>query len=303
MGEPWLFDEQVRHNKRATVRLFVIMFLILWSLVFSIGYVFIGDVILTSLLALAFTLVYLAVAGGGSVQAVLKAARARPANPAVREEKLLIHRVEEMSIAAGIPMPKVYVQESKDINAFATGRSPEEGVVCVTTGALALLDQEELEGVIAHEISHIKNFDIRIATYAVALIGIIAMIAEIMIWALFFGGGSRGGNKNGGPAMLIMLVVVIVLIIVAPILSRITYLAISRKREYLADATGVQLSRNPDGLARALAKISGTEPQGHRQDRTVAGLYLANPFKRTRKTSVWATHPPIDERIERLRRM
>ncbi len=174
---PKLFDDHVRHNKRATVRLFVVMFLILWALVFSVGYAFIGSVPITAGFALIFGLVYLALVGGNSVPAILKAARARPADPSKREEKLLIMRVEEMAIAAGIPRPKVYVQPDSDINAFAAGRNPEEGIICVTTGALEALNQEELQGVIAHEMAHIKNYDIRIATYAIALIGIIAMIA------------------------------------------------------------------------------------------------------------------------------
>jgi heat shock protein HtpX len=300
MAEKWLLDEQIRHNKRATVRLFVVVFLILWALAFAIGVVLGYPPILTGFFALVFGLIYLAMAGGFSVDAVLRAARARPADPKIREEKLLMYRVEEMAIAAGIPAPKVYVQESRDINAFATGRKPEEGVVCFTTGALQRLNQEELEGVVAHELSHIKNLDIRIGTYAVALIGIIAMLAEMVWWSLFFGGG-RGGNRNVHP---IMIVVAIALIIFAPLLARMTYLAINRKREYLADATGAQLTRNPGGLASALAKISGQEPEDHHGgDRTVASLYLANPFKRVRKASLWATHPPIDDRIERLRRM
>ena len=302
MKDKWLLDDQIRHNKRATVRLFVVLFVILWALVFVAGYFFLGSILITGVFALVFGLVYLWIASSWSVEAVLKATRARPADPQKREERLLLHRVEEMAIAAGLPMPKVYVQDDDDINAFATGRKPEEGIICVSSAALEQLDQEELQGVIAHEMSHIRNYDIRISTYAVALIGIIAMLAEIMIRAMFWG-GARGGGKSSGAAWAIMAVVAIVLVILAPILSRLTYLAISRKREYLADASGAELSRNPDGLARALAKISGQEPTPHRMDRTVASLYLANPFKRVRKQSLWATHPPIDDRIERLRRM
>lgn len=299
----WMLEDQIRHNKRATVRLFVVMFFLLWAVAFAIGIVLGYPPIFTGILALLFGSIYLLGAGGGSVQMVLKAARARPVNPRVREEKLLEYAVEEMALAAGIPKPGVYVQDSRDINAFATGRKPEEGVICVTTGALAQLNREELQGVIAHEMAHIKNYDIRIATYAIAIIGIIAMIGEMLWWSMFFG---RGGNNRGGDARVqaILFVVAIVLIIVAPIISRLTYLAISRKREYLADATGAQLTRNPEGLASALAKIAGSEPEDHHGgDRTVASLYLANPFKRTRRESLMATHPPIQERIKRLRSM
>lgn len=299
MAKTWMLEDQIRHNKRRTVWLFLVVFLLLWALAFGVGVLLGYPPYLTGGFALVFGVIYLLTAGGFSVNAILRAARARPADPKVRAEKLLLYKVEELSIAAGMPMPKVYVQESSDINAFATGRTPDEGVIAVTKGALAKLDQEELEGVLAHEMSHIRNYDIRIQTYAIALIGIIAMIAEMVWWSLFFGGG-RGG-RNTHPALI---VVAIALIILAPLLSRLTYMAISRQREYLADASGAHLTRNPDGLARALAKIAGSEPEDHHGgDRTVASLYLANPFKRTRKVSLWATHPPLEERIERLRRM
>jgi len=295
-----LLDEQIRHNKRITVRLFVILFVILWAMAFAIGIILQIQPIMTGFFALIFGLIYLGMASGFSVQAIIKAARARPADPRIRAEKLLLYKVEEMALAAGLPVPKTYVQESRDINAFATGRKPEEGVICVTTGALAALNQEELEGVLAHEMSHIKNYDIRVATFAVALIGIIAMLAEMVWWGMIMGGGRRDRSQSNP----IMMIVAIALIILAPLLSRMTYMAINRRREYLADSTGAHLTRNPEGLASALEKISKTEPQeSHKSDRTVASLYLANPFKRVRRDSMWSTHPPIDERIRRLRGM
>ncbi|MGB1587159.1 MAG: M48 family metalloprotease [Thermoplasmatota archaeon] len=299
--DPWLFDDQIRHNKRATTRLFILVFIIVWAFVFAVGYVAGYPPIITGPAALIFGLIYLASASSFSVQAILSSARAKPADPKIREQKLLIYKIEELSLAAGMPVPKVYVTPSKDINAFATGRKPEEGVVAVTQGALDALDAEELEGVLAHELSHIKNQDIKIQTYSIALIGIIAMLGEMLWWGFLFG---RGGRDMDGRAKLIVFAVAIVLIILAPILSRMAHMAISRKREYLADASGAQLTRNPDGLARALEKIAGTEIQeSHRGDRTVASLYLANPLKRTTRESLWATHPPIQERVKRLRRM
>lgn len=303
MAEPWLFDEQIRHNRRRTIGLFVIVFVILWALVFAIGIVLGYPPILTGPFAIIFGLVYLASASSFSVPAILRSARAEPADPRIRDQKLLIYKVEELAVAAGMPVPKVYVTPSKDINAFATGRTPEEGVIAVTQGAMDQLNAEELEGVLAHEMSHIKNQDIRVQTYAIALIGIIAMLGEIIWWSMIFGG--HGNRKGGdGRAQIILFLVALVFIILAPLLSRLTYMAISRQREYLADASGAQLTRNPDGLASALAKIAGTEPtEPHRGDRTVASLYLANPLKRTEKASLWATHPPLRERIERLRRM
>lgn len=292
-----MLDEQIAQNKRKTVSLFVTVFLILVGLIYAIGWGFGYPPHVTAIIAVFGALIYLAVAGGAGVSTILREAGARPANPNVREEKLLLYAVEEMAIAAQIPMPKVYVQEDEDINAFATGKTPDKGIVCVTTGALAALDKEELQGVIAHEMSHIKNYDIRVTTYAIALIGMIAMISEIIFRSMLFGGGRRG--KDG--VNPIAIVVAIAALILAPILSRLVYFAISRQREYLADATGAHISRNPEGLARALEKIAARQPKPRRGDRTVAALYFDNPFRRKAKSSVWSSHPPLPERIKRLR--
>ena len=303
-SRPMMLDEQVAHNKRRTAMLFVVVFLIVVLLVMAVGFVFLGNILVTGVLALVIGLVYLGIASSSGTSAILKSARARPANPNVREEKLLLYKVEELCIAAQLPMPKVYVQEDDDINAFATGKDPEHGIVCVTTTALRELDQEELEGVLAHELAHIKNYDIRVTLYAIALIGLIAMLAEIVFRSLFFGGGRRGGGKEGGAAMLVIFLVAIVFMVLAPILSKMVYFAISRKREFLADATGAHLSRNPDGLARALEKIGARQPRPHHGDKTVASLYFDNPFRklgRRERGSLFSSHPPIEERVRRLR--
>lgn len=254
--------------------------------------------------ALVAVLVYFMVASGSSVPAILAAAKARPPNPQVREEKLLMYRVEELSIAAGLPVPKVYIQDSRDINAFAAGKNPEHAVVCVTTGALQQLDQEELEGVLAHELSHVKNYDVRLATYTIAIVGIIALVAEIVFRVFLFGGmrggGGRGG-KNLGPLFLVVIAVAVVALVLAPIVSRMVYLAMSRRREYLADSSGAYMTRNPEGLARALEKIMNDLPDDPKGSKTVAALYIANPWKRSLRDSVWATHPPLEKRILLLR--
>ena len=300
MAQPMMLDEQIRRNKAATARLFVVVFLILAALVFAIGLVLGYPPIFTGLMAVVIGLVYLGIASSSSVPAILRAARARPANPNVREEKLLIYAVEEMAIAAGInPPPKVYVQEDDDINAFATGRNPQEAVVCATTGALRSLNQEELQGVIGHELSHVRNQDIKVTTYAVALIGLIAMLGEIVLRSMFWGGRGRGGKEGGGNVVVFLLA--LVFIILAPLLAKLVYFAISRQREYLADASGAELTRNPDGLASALEKIAAREPQPNRGDRTVASLYFDNPFRRLKADSAFSTHPPIAKRIARLR--
>jgi heat shock protein HtpX len=303
MGTRLLVEDQIRKNKQLTVLICTIMALIFIGVVFAFGYVFFNNIYIALAFGLPIAIVYVTITYSFSVQTVLSAAKARPANPRIREEKLLIYKVEEMAIAAGLPKPKVYVQDSENINAFATGKKPEESVICVTTGALSKLKIDELEGVIGHEMSHIKNHDILIATVTIAVVGTIALISEILFYSLLWGGAGRG-RKNEGNAIL--LIIAIIFLILAPIFSRLTYLMISRRREYLADSNGAYLTRNPEGLAKALEKIKTDLPGGKpKGSKTVAPLYIANPFKRSAssKGSIWATHPPIDERIKRLRSM
>ena len=292
------FEEHIRRNQRQTVLVAGFMLLLLFGVVYAVGYLLGYPPTFTLILSLVVALVYVAITWARATDTVLLASQARPANPAVREEKLLVYKVEEMAIAAGQPVPRVYVQDSRDINAFAAGLTPKTALICVTRGALEQLNQEELEGVLAHEMSHIANYDVRLATVTIGVMGAIAMIAEIGMRALWFGGR---GRKGGGHPLL--LVVALVGVLLAPILSRMTYLFLSRRREYLADATGAKLTRNPEGLAAALEKIKGDLPDDPKGSRTVAALYIANPWKRVDLRSVWSTHPPLDERIRRLRQM
>jgi len=295
-------EDHIRRNKRLTVVICTIMAFLFLGVVFAIGYILFRDWRIGLMFGLPIAIVYMAITYSFSVQTVIAAAKARPANPHVREEKLFIYKVEEMAIAAGLPAPKAYVQESDNINAFATGKKPEKSVICVTTGALKKLKPDELEGVMAHEMSHIQNHDILIATVTLAVVGTIALLAEILFYSMFFGGAGRGRGRNDGNA--IIFVIAILLVILAPIFSRLVYLMISRKREYLADANGAYLTRNPEGLAKALGKIKSDHPTGKpKGSKTVAPLYIANPFKSQSVSSLWSTHPPIDERIKRLRAM
>lgn len=301
-----LMEDHISKNKRESIILCIVMFLILAVIIISVAIIFGVPLIIALLIGLPVAIIYVGATYSFSVQTVLRAAKARPANPHNRNEKILIYKVEEMAIAAGLPAPKVYVQESTDINAFATGKKPEESVICATTGAIEKLDKSELEGVMGHEMSHIKNNDILVNTVAVGVVGAIALIAEIVIYAVWFGGargGGRRGGGGGGQGGIILLILAFIFILLAPIFSRLTYLAISRKREYLADANGAYLTRNPEGLASALLKIKGDLPDDPKGSKTVAPLYIANPFKRALRDSVWSTHPPIDERVKRLRSM
>jgi heat shock protein HtpX len=300
-SQPRLIEDHIRKNKRDTVVICMFMVILLFSVIFAIGYILGAPPVLAMMIGLPLALFYILITYSFSVQSVISAAGARPANPQNREEKLLIYKVEEMALAAGLPTPKVYVQDSRDINAFATGHNAGDSIVCATTGALQQLNTEELEGVIGHEMSHIRNRDILVMTVTVGVVGAIALIAEIALRMLFFTGGRSGDRKGGGG--IIVVVIAIIFIILAPIFSRLTYLWISRKREYLADADGAYLTRNPEGLAQALEKIKGDLPDDPKGSKTVAPLYISNPFKRALRDSIWSTHPPLDERIRRLRTM
>ncbi|HEV7702090.1 MAG TPA: M48 family metallopeptidase [Candidatus Paceibacterota bacterium] len=232
---------------------------------------------------------------------VLKLAGAKLAR---REEYFdLYTSVENLAITAGLPMPKVYVVEDDAPNAFATGRDKNHAVVCATTGLLAILDKAELEGVLAHELSHIGNRDMLLSTVVVVLVGFITILADVFTRSLFFGGRSRDDDSKAGGVLLL---VGIILSILAPIFALLIQLAISRKREFLADASGALLTRYPDGLAGALRKISEYSKPMARQSSAIAHLYIADP-KGTRSskigkkiTGLFATHPPIDERIKAL---
>ncbi len=212
----------------------------------------------------------------------------------------LFNLVENLCIANGQTMPKVYIIDDASPNAFATGRDPEHASIAFTTGILKLLTREELEGVVAHELSHIKNYDIRVMTIVVVLVGLISLIADILIHLRI-----RGNDKNN--AGLILMLVGIVLAILSPIFAKVIQLAISRSREYLADASGALLTRYPEGLARALEKIDATATPLQHANHATAHLYISNPFggetARSFYAHLFSTHPPVAERVSRLRGM
>lgn len=235
---------------------------------------------------------------------VLAMSGAKPAN---REEFFDLYTVtENLSIAAGLPMPKLYVIYDEAPNAFATGRNKEHSVVCATTGLLQILNRSELEGVIAHELSHIGNRDILLSTVVVVLVGFITLLADFFRRSLWFGGGKRDSDRGGGQLGAILMIVGIVLTILSPIIATLMQLAISRKREFLADASGALLTRFPDGLASALRKISEYSRPMQKANHATAHLFIANPFGRREDgsvgffTKIFSTHPPVEERIKAL---
>ena len=229
------------------------------------------------------------------------------AHPIKREENLEFHRiVENLCITAGLKMPKLYVINDESPNAFATGRNQEHSAVAVTSGLLQILNKNELEGVIAHELSHIGNKDILISTIVVILVGFVALLSDFFLRAQFFR-GRRDSREGGGQAQLIMMLVGIVLAILAPIVAMIIQLAISRKREFLADASGTLLTRYPEGLASALEKISQNTTPLSRINKATAHLYISSPLKGGQSAGwlgkLFMTHPPAEERIRALRGM
>ncbi|MBP7811834.1 MAG: M48 family metallopeptidase [Candidatus Moranbacteria bacterium] len=230
---------------------------------------------------------------------VLSMSGARPV--AFEDDKELYRIVENLAITAGLPMPKIYTIDDTAMNAFATGRDPKHGVICFTTGILSRLDKAEIEGVAAHELSHIGNRDTLISTVVVILVGFVALLADwFRHWAFF--GGDRD-RESDSRLQVIFLVVAIVLSILAPIAATLMQLAISRKREFLADASGALLTRYPDGLASALQKLSGDTEPLEAANRATASLYIANPFKGNKVAKLFMTHPPMEERIAALRGM
>jgi len=246
-------------------------------------------------------------AGDGLVLASSGAQEVPLANPP-DQYKQLVNVVTEMSLAAGIPMPKVYVINDTAPNAFATGRDPQHASIAATTGLLEKMDREELQGVIGHEMSHVRNFDIRFALLVGVLVGSIALISDWFLRFTFWGGGRRSSNDNdrgGGGLQAILFILALVLAVIAPLIGRIVQLAVSRSREELADVSSVDLTRNPVGLARALRTISDDPEVLEVANRATQHLYIVNPIKsfENRSKSMWDTHPPIAERIRILERV
>ena len=221
----------------------------------------------------------------------------------------LMNVVQEMALAAGTPMPRVYIIEDTAPNAFATGRNPERASVAITTGLLEKLDREELQGVIGHELSHVRNYDIRFQLLVAVLVGSIALLADFFLRFTFWGGGRRSGGRDrdsgGGSLAAVLFVIAIVLAIIAPFVARLVQLAVSRQREYLADASSVELTRNPRGLEQALAKIAGDREVLEVANRATQHMYFTNPIKKfeARSSSMFSTHPSIVDRINRLRQL
>lgn len=291
--------KEIDSNKRRTILLIGIFLIFVIGVGWVLSYAFDNYFILVLAVIIAFIQALIAYYQSDKIALLISGAKEAPR----KEPYLDLHRlVENLSISAGLPKPRIYLISDSAPNAFATGRDPKHAAIAVTSGLLDKLNKTELEGVISHELSHIGNYDIRLMTIVVILVGIVALISDFFLRYLWWGGGRSRRSEGGGQLQLILLVVGIVLAILAPLAAVLIQLAISRKREFLADASGALLTRYPEGLASALEKISHDHKPLEAANRATAHLYIADPSKK-KIAGLFVTHPPVEERIKRLRAM
>jgi len=308
------FYEEISKNKWKSALLVSVFIALIVGLGFIVGYLLgswewaiIGLIIATVIATIMAFLSYY-----NSDKIAMATAGARQVT---REEyPYYVNTVEGLSIAAGLPPPRTYIIDTPAMNAFATGRDPEHSAVAVTSGLLEQCNRLELEGVLAHEMSHIKNYDIRLMCMVVVLVGMVVIFAEVMLRMFIFGGGrgrrdSGMGGEAGGWVALVMIILGLLFLILSPLIAQLLQLSISRKREYLADANSAMLTRYPEGLASALEKLTVKAKPFNRASKATAHLFIVQPFRKeakqkaSGKSSMWDTHPPIDKRVERLRAM
>ena len=306
------FYSEESANRRNSFLLALLVVVVLAGFGYLIGYVVglgTGNEVAYGIgaLAIAVAIGILSALGSyfGGDKLVLASSHATEVGPQQAPE--LFNVVNELAVAAGVPMPKVYIIDDPSPNAFATGRDPQHASVAITTGLLQKLDREELQGVIGHEMSHVRNYDIRFTLIVGVMLGSIALLSQLFLrYTFWFGGGrSRDNNNSGGGGFgAIMLVIGVILAILAPFFTALVQMAVSRQREYLADASSVELTRNPHGLERALAKLAGDNEPLHSANGATQHLYIVNPLKKLGGgSSLFSTHPPIVDRINRLRQL
>lgn len=296
--------EQIARNKRRTWLLLVVFFLLLALVGYAVGYLWLRSGLGGMIIALIIGAIYAVSMIFQSTDIVMSMNGAREVNEQTAPD--LYHVVEDMAMVAQIPMPRVFVIDDPGLNAFATGSNPQNAAVAATAGLLAVMNREELEAVMGHEVSHIRNYDIRISTIAVALASAITMLSSMagrMMWWGGYGRRRRDDDREGGGLEVVMLLISLLAVILAPLAATLVQLAISRQREFLADASSVELTRNPQGMINALLKLDNSEPMQRHVDDASAALYINEPQKESGLKKLFYTHPPISERVERLRKM
>jgi len=294
--------DQISANKRRTFYLFFFFFLLVMVIGWGLSYAYNNSAILVIAVVIAVVQSWVSYFYADSIALATSGAKVAP-----REQFVELHRIiENLAITAGLPKPRVYVIDDPAPNAFATGRDKNHAAIAVTTGILSVLNKQELEGVIAHEMSHIGNRDILVMTVAVTLVGALVLVSDIVFRSRFWGGWGRDNDRDNNNSLIAA--IAIVLAILAPIFAQLMQLAISRKREYLADASGALLTRYPEGLAMALEKIEQYERPMRSANRATAHLFINEPYgqkeeKQSWLTSIFSTHPPIADRIKKLQAM
>ena len=298
-----LFD-QITSNKRKTWILLLVFFLLLALVGYAVGYLFMRSGLGGMIIALIIGLIYALTMIFQSTEIVMSTNGAREVDEQTAPD--LYHVVEDMAMVAQIPMPRVFIIEDSSLNAFATGSNPQNAAVAATSGLLAIMNREELEAVMGHEVSHIRNYDIRISTIAVALASAITLLSSMAGRMMWWGGAGRrrsDNDRDGNGLEIIMLIISLLAIVLAPLAATLVQLAISRQREFLADASSVELTRNPQGMINALRKLENSEPMHQHVDDASSALYINDPKKGGGLQKLFYTHPPISERIERLKHM
>ena len=297
-----LFD-QIASNKRRTWFLLVAFFALLALIGAAVGYLWLDSPFGGMAIAFIIGGIYAVSMIFQSTEIVMSMNGAREVSE--QEAPELYHVVQDMAMVAQIPMPRVFIVEDASPNAFATGSKPENAAVAATTGLLALMNREELESVMGHEVSHIRNYDIRISTIAVALTSAVTMLSSMAGRMMWFGGGGRRRNDrdNDNGLGIVLMIVSILALLLAPLAATLVQLAISRQREYLADASSVELTRNPKGMINALLKLDNSQPMENHVDDASAALYINDPKKKGGLQKLFYTHPPISDRVERLKNM
>lgn len=295
--------QQIASNKRKTVLLMALFFVLIIAIGYALSVHYNDQGILVIALIVSLLSNWVSYWWGDKAILGLSGARLLDHDRDLGERQIY-HLVENLCIAAGLPQPAVYIINDPAPNAFATGRNPKHASIALTTGLIEKLDKAELEGVIAHELSHVRNYDILLSTVVITLLGLVVMVSDWTLRSRLYGigGGNDNRNNDGGNALAI---VGLILIVLSPILARLIYFAMSRQREYLADASGALLTRYPEGLARALSKISSDKNKLRAASSATAGLYIVNPFRKTSEmvSELFSTHPPIAKRIAALNNM
>ena len=281
----------ISENKRNTVIIFMVFIAIISGIGLYFSYIYKNDYIF--LILLVFSILYALVQYNISKSIVLYMNGAKPVSREIAPG--FYAAVETISITAGLPMPKLYIIDDESPNAFAAGTNPEKSIICATTGLLNIMNKSELEAVVAHEMSHIKNYDIRVSMAAVALTSVIELISELVLRFFIW---SDDDNDNRNPLIVVL---GLLFVMISPLLALVTRLAISRQREFLADATAVSLTRYPEGMISALQKLKNNGKPLRKQNSTTANLFIVNPMKRSFFQNLFSTHPSIDDRISRLK--